>query len=65
MAKLYKVDYLQDMDFGTYLTIGDNNDTDETVTKRELEVFGDTSCLYSFYAKEINEVKGHKIVIED
>lgn len=62
MAKLYRVNYLQDNDSGTYLTIGSDDDTEDTVTARELESFGDKSCLYSFHATEVKEVKGHKII---
>lgn len=63
--KLFEIRYLQDMDEGQYLIVGNDNDTEKTIEEKELnsERWKDKSCLYSFYATEIKEVDGHRILV--
>lgn len=48
----------------SYLTVGTNEDTEETIRKREYEKRNDWNCLYFLGANEIKEVDGHKIIVE-
>lgn len=64
MAKLFQINYLQDNDDGHYLTVGEDNDTEETIRDREYGRMEDTSCLYFFNASLIEEVDGRKIHVE-
>lgn len=65
--KLFQVNYLQDDDNGSYLTVGTNEDIAETITERELssEKWNDESCLHYFNTIEIKEVDGYKIAVEN
>lgn len=62
--KLFQVNYLENNDDETYLTIGSDDDTSETIEKREYEKRSDWNCLYFLDATEIAEVDGHKIIVE-
>lgn len=62
--KLFKVNYLENNDEVTYLTIGTDEDTCETIEKREYEKRNDWNCLYFLRAKEVTEVDGRKIIVE-
>lgn len=64
MAKLFQINYMQDNDDGSYLTVGEDTDTKESVRDREYEKLKDKSCLYFFDARLIEEVDGHKITVE-
>ena len=59
--KLFQVNYLENNDDETYLTVGEDNDTAKTIEKREYEKRNDWNCLYFLGATEIIEVDGLKI----
>jgi len=62
--KLFQCDYLENNDDETYLTIGEDTDTEDTIKERELNSRDDWNCLYFFGVREIKEVNGHKIIVE-
>lgn len=62
--KLFQVNYLEDDDEEMYLTIGSDEDTKEMIEKKEYEKRNDWNCLYFLRAKEINEIDGHKIIVQ-
>lgn len=60
--KLFKVHYMDDCDEDTYLTVGNSA---EEVEKRETKKLQEKcSCFMFCYAFEVNEVDGHKIIVE-
>ena len=59
--KLYKVDYMDDCDNNSYLTIGNSK---EEVKEREIErLSSKCSCLMDCWVYEISEVDGHEIIV--
>lgn len=60
--KLFKVNYIDDCDFETYLTVG--NSKEEVKERIESELRPRCSCLMEYYVVEINEVDEHKIIVE-
>ena len=64
MAKLFQINYQQDNEYDSFLTVGEDNDTEESIRNREHEKFKDKSCLFFFDAVLIDEVDGHKIIVE-
>lgn len=62
--KLFQVTYLENGDNEKYITVGEDEDTCETIEKREYEKRNDWNCLYFLGAKEIKEVDGHEIIIK-
>lgn len=62
--KLFQCNYLENNDDETYLTVGEDSDTVETISDRELNRRDDWNCLYFFNVKEIKEVNGHKIIVK-
>lgn len=62
--KLFQVNYIEDDDEETYLTIGEDSDTNETIKQREINKRDDWNCLYYLFAREITEVNGHKIIVK-
>ena len=63
--KLFRVDYSEDDDDESYLTVGNDNDTEDSIEKREYDKRDDWNCLYYLYAQEVKEVDGHRIIVED
>lgn len=63
--KLFNVSYMQDNYDGSYLTIGEDTDTAETIEKRELQStrWADEKVLYSLQVKEVTEIEGYRISI--
>lgn len=60
--KLFRVDYMDDNDNDTYLTIGNSV---EEVEERETEkLSSELSCFLRCFVFEIDEVDGHKIIVE-
>ena len=60
--KLFRVDYMDDCDDDTYLTIGNSK---EEVEKREkTKLSSELSCFMGCWIFEIDEVDGHKIVVD-
>lgn len=62
--KLFQVNYLENNDNEAYLTVGTDDDTSETIEKREYEKRDDWNCLFFLGATETTEVDGHKITVE-
>lgn len=62
--KLFEVSYMENNDDVTYLTVGEDTDTGETIEEREYNKRDDWNCLYFIGAIEIKEVDGHKIIVE-
>lgn len=63
MMRLFNVSYMQGNYDGSYLTIGTDSDTIETIQERELKSarWEDPSELDSLTVKEINEIEGYNI----
>lgn len=62
--KLFKVDYLENNEAESYLTVGKDNDSCESIKKREIDKRNDWNCLYFLSAHEITQVDGYKIIVE-
>lgn len=62
--KLFMINYMEDDDEDSYLTIGKDDETEESVKEREIRKRDDWNCLHFLYTKEIEEVDGHKILVE-
>ena len=64
--KLFNVDYTQDDDNGSYLTVGKDFDDDKSIMRRELSSkrWEDQSCLYHFDVSEVTKVDGYNIKVE-
>ena len=62
MAKLFQCNYLENNDDGAYLTVGCDDDTEETVRAREIKKRDNWNCLYLFGVRQIVEIDGHKIM---
>lgn len=63
--KLFRIDYLEDDDDECYLTVGSDDDSEDSIKERELNKRDDWNCLYYLHAREVKEVDGHKIFVED
>lgn len=61
--RLFRVDYLDDCDFETYLTVGNSLQEVEEREAKRLE--NRCSCFMNCYVFEIDKVDGHKIIIEE
>lgn len=60
--KLFRVDYMDDCDDETYLTVGYST---EEVEQRETEKLqNQCACFMGCWAFEVSEVGGHKIIVE-
>lgn len=59
--KLYQVTYIDDCEDCSYLTVGTSK---EEVEKRETEKLSTLACFMGCWVEEINEVSGHKIIVE-
>lgn len=60
--KLFRVDYMDDCDDETYLTVGNSKEeVEERETKRLQE---ECSCFMYCYVFEITKVDGHKIFVK-
>ena len=60
--KLYKVDYMDDCDDESYLTIGNSKEeVEERETKR---LSSECSCFMGCWVFEVNEVEGHQIIVK-
>lgn len=59
--KLYKVDYMDDCNDDSYLTIGNSK---EEVKERETKrLSSKCSCFMGCWVFEVNEIDGHKIIV--
>lgn len=60
--KLFRVDYMDDCDDETYLTVGKSR---EEVEEREYKKLQEKcSCFMGCWVFEISEVDGHEIIVE-
>lgn len=60
--RLFGVDYMDDCDVETYLAVGDST---EEVEKRETEKLqNQCACFMGCWVFEVNEIDGHKIIVE-
>lgn len=60
--KLFIVDYMDDCDNETYLTVGNSK---EEVEERESEKLQkECACFMYCFVREVNEIDGHKIIVE-
>lgn len=60
--KLFLVDYMDDCESYSYLTIGNS---EEEVREREFKKLAvELSCLMYCFVSEVNEIDGHKIIVE-
>lgn len=60
--KLFIVDYMDDCDDDSYLTVGESL---EEVQKREEEkLYKECACFMYCYVREINEVDGYEIIVK-
>lgn len=60
--KLFRVDCMDDCDDETYLTVGNSK---EEVEERETQRLQEKcSCFMGCWVSEIDEVDGHKIIVE-
>lgn len=62
--KLFQVNYMENNDDETYLTVGEDADTEESIKEREYNKRDDWNCLYFLGAREVTEVDGHKIIVQ-
>lgn len=62
--KLFQVHYLDSNDGGSYLAVGTDEDTCETIEKRESKKRNNLELLYFLRAREIKEVDGHEIMVK-
>lgn len=60
--KLFQVDYMDDCDDSTFLTVG--NSIEEVRERVSRELSKDLSCYMGSWVYEISEVDGHKIIVE-
>lgn len=60
--KLFRIDYMGDCDDETYLAVG--NSTEEVEERETKKLQEKCSCFMGCWVFEINEVDGHKIVVE-
>lgn len=60
--KLFRVDYMDDCDDETYLTVG--NSTKEVEEREKKKLQEKCSYLMGCWVFEINEVDGRKIIVE-
>ncbi len=60
--KLFRVYYMDDCDDETYLTVG--NSTEEVEERETKKLQEECSCFMYCVVFEIDEVDGHKIVVE-
>ena len=60
--KLFRVDYMDDCDNEIYLTVG--NSTEEVEERETKKLQEKCSCFMYCFVLEINEIDGHKIIVE-
>ena len=60
--KLYKVEYMDDCDFESYLTVG--NSKEEVEERENKKLSHECSCFMWCFVFEVNEVDGHKIIVK-
>lgn len=62
--KLFQVDYMDDCEDASYLTVGEDADTVIDILNREVnKVQNMCSCYMGHWVSEIAEVDGYKIIV--
>lgn len=61
--KLFRVDYMDDNDLETYLTVGESKEEVEEREKKKLQE--SLSCFMFCFVYEIDEVDGYKIEVKN
>ena len=62
MLKLFQVNYIDDCDDEYYLTVGESKEEVEEREISKLQV--DCSCFIGAWVSEVNEIDGHKVIVE-
>jgi hypothetical protein len=60
--KLYKIEYLDDCEDASYLTVGESKEEVETREAKRLQ--DGLACYMGMWVYEILEVDGRKIIVE-
>lgn len=60
--KLYKVEYMDDCEDDSYLTVGESKEEVEIREFKRLQ--NGLTCYMGMWVYEIDEVDGHKIIVE-
>ena len=60
--KLFKVNYIDDCDYDSYLTVG--NSIEEVEERETKKLSSELACFMECWVFEIDEVDGHKIIID-
>lgn len=60
--KLFKVNYIDDCDYDSYLTVG--NSIEEVEERETKKLSSELACFMELWVFEIDEVDGHKIIID-
>lgn len=61
--KLFLVDYMDDCNIESFLTVG--NSEEEVAERMAEELPKNLSCYMGSWVREINEVEGYKIIVEE
>ena len=59
--KLFKIDYMDDCEDGSILMIAENEL--EVTGEFESKVYSKLSCPMGYWAEQIDEIDGHKIIV--
>ncbi len=60
--KLFRVDYMDDCDMETYLTVGTS--IEEVEQREESRLEEQCSCFMNAYVFEVDKVDRHKIIVK-
>jgi hypothetical protein len=60
--KLYEINYMDDCDNETCLIVANNEE--DAKRKFEEEIFSKLPCPMYYFVHEINEIDGHKIIVD-
>ena len=60
--KLFKVNYMEDNDYDSYLTVG--NSIEEVQKREENKLMSERSCIMFCHVYEVNEVDGCQIIVK-
>ena len=60
--KLFKVNYMEDNDYDSYLTVG--NSIEEVQKREENKLMSERSCIMFCNVYEVNEVDGCQIIVK-
>lgn len=60
--KLFKVDYIGDYECDSYIVVGESEE--EVIERETKKLSKEFSCLMDICVFEIDEVDGHKIIVD-